>query len=483
MPDRSAEERLDHALDAILFGHGDAAVDVEPSLAATIRDLGAIRPVAAPAGARGRVWSRVMRQTNAPVPFAQPFANGHRGRLAAFAQAAAPRPASSRGRLARLSPFLELVAVAALLLGLLGVLGYQRGLLPALPGIGQASATPIASPHVIWRFRTGGQIVTEPVVASGSAYVASMDGFLYAVDTANGQERWRFADKYGTASGFPPAVAGGLVYTCGADGSFHALDAANGQDRWHVRLPASSCLSSPLVTGGLVLFGSDGPNIGYLTALDAATGQSRWQFSAPNAGMRGWAAGAGTVYVSVDNTLYALDAASGRQRWHFKTGVILQWPMVVGDTVFVQGSTNVIIALDAATGKDRWRTAPFGLAIMGGAASGGTLYLSAAAIQNLPGAAGGYQPTVLALDAATGAERWRQPVGRAAPPAPLGLAVSNGEVYAGGGGNTLAALDAATGAIRWRVQLGSPVLSAPAVVGGVVYVGCADGSLYAVGSG
>ena len=47
--------------------------------------------------------------------------------------------------------------------------------------------------------------------------------------------------------------------------------------------------------------------------------------------------------------------------------------------------------------------------------------------------------------------------------------------------SNLYAIDAVTGTEKWRFTTGNDVLSSPAVVNGVVYVGSNDGYLYALG--
>ncbi len=59
--------------------------------------------------------------------------------------------------------------------------------------------------------------------------------------------------------------------------------------------------------------------------------------------------------------------------------------------------------------------------------------------------------------------------------------VSNGVVYVSATetDHNVYALDAATGALRWRYQTGGVYL-APVVANGVAYVGSVDGFLYAL---
>jgi outer membrane protein assembly factor BamB len=59
-------------------------------------------------------------------------------------------------------------------------------------------------------------------------------------------------------------------------------------------------------------------------------------------------------------------------------------------------------------------------------------------------------------------------------------AVVGGVVYVAGFDGQVRALDAATGATRWTASTGGAIRSSPAVAGGLVYVGSQDGRLYAL---
>ena len=64
-------------------------------------------------------------------------------------------------------------------------------------------------------------------------------------------------------------------------------------------------------------------------------------------------------------------------------------------------------------------------------------------------------------------------------------AIAGGVVYAGAANGTLAALDLATGKLRWKYSTGGPLgigESSPAVAAGAVYVGDLDGVVHAVNS-
>jgi outer membrane protein assembly factor BamB len=100
---------------------------------------------------------------------------------------------------------------------------------------------------------------------------------------------------------------------------------------------------------------------------------------------------------------------------------------------------------------------------------------------------------VVALDARTGAERWRRTLSGSVANAPavsgdLVIAVDDGAALRSGGGWTVWALDAGTGAVRWSKTIGSVHwssaigpgrgdLSAPVVDGGLVLVGSSLGPI------
>jgi len=233
-----------------------------------------------------------------------------------------------------------------------------------------------------WTFRTGGAVISTPVVASGTVYFGSSDHNLYALDAASGALRWKFATGGRVTSS--PAVAGGRVYFGSFDSNLYALDAASGALVWkfttagerrfsgkhlHGAEPAAEVmpdpfdvfLSSPVVVAGVVYFGSGDGNV---YALDGASGALRWKFPTGNVVHASPALAAGTLYVgSWDSYFYALDAASGKQRWRFKTGedpkinnqVGIQSSAVVADGVVYFGCRDShLYALDAATGTQRW---------------------------------------------------------------------------------------------------------------------------------
>lgn len=321
--------------------------------------------------------------------------------------------------------------------------------------LGVYDSPPPTLQTLVWKFRTGGRVLSSPVVQGASVYVGSSDGRLYAIDRERGTERWQFVSRGPIASS--PAVSQGLVYFSSLDGKVYAVEAESGKERWsfatggerrftapgiHGAMPRTErmpdpfdvFLSSPAVEGGTVYIGSGDQHV---YALDAATGALRWKFATGDVVHASPAVANGTVYIgSWDRNLYALDAATGRERWRYTTG---------NDTTIYN---QIGIASSAAV-------------------SGGLVFV------------GGRDGHFHVVDQATGALRWKHDnrggwtIGSPA--------VRDGVVYfATSDGRRFKALDAATGAVKFDLENKAVSFSSPAVAGNVVYYGTSDGWLRAV---
>jgi len=398
-----------------------------------------------------------------------------------------------------------------------------------------AGAAPQRTPQVKWTFPTGDRIVSSPVLHGGTLFFGSDDGHLYAVDVATGRERWRF--RTGGPVAATPAVDGGRVFVGSYDGKFYALDAASGALVWkfasegekrfearglHGFLPRRQTyadpfdvyLSSPVVADGAVFFGSGD---GHVYALSAADGQRRWTFDAGEVVHASPAVVDGVVYVgSWNSRFFALDARSGSERWRFQAGTddlihnqvgFQSSPAVVDGTVYVGCRDANLYALDAATGREKWRYPTNGSWVVTSPAVSAGRVVFATSDSSL----------VTALDAATGQQLWQQST-RAyvfASPAVAGDVVLTGVLN-----GILEARSLSSGALLWefrtetsranegwaldasgrfngglmfpspwresalgvveRQSRAGSFFSSPLVAAGTVYIGAADGRVYAI---
>jgi outer membrane protein assembly factor BamB len=318
-----------------------------------------------------------------------------------------------------------------------------------------AEPGPTSEPAVKWVFKTGGPVVGSPAIADGVVYIASLSGYLYAIDQATGKEKWKFKSRMPIAS--TPAIQGGLVYFVSSTGALGAIDAATGQPKWVLPTeydrkfeaknlhgyPSSAqtipdawdlFTSSPAVAGGKVFFGSGD---GGVYAADASTGVLQWKFSTKDVVHSSPAVANGTVYIgSWDSTLYAIDAESGMQKWAFKAG----------DDPAIHNQVG-------------FQSSP--------AYAGGVVYI------------GCRDAHVYAIDAATGARKWDYPTSKSWV---IGTpAVRDGVVYVGTSDSArFMALDAKSGRLRFSFDAKAYIFSSAALAGDLAYVGDHNGRLYAI---
>ena len=400
---------------------------------------------------------------------------------------------------------------------------------------GVYASTPPSLQTLVWKFETGGRVISSPLVVGDAVYVGSADGSLYAVDRATGAQRWKFETQGPVNSS--PAYHDGLVYAGSLDGNFYAVDAATGTVRWtfatkgerrftapgiHGAIPRTErmpdpfdvFLSSPAVAGNTVYFGSGDQHV---YALDAATGALRWSFATGDVVHASPAVVDGVVYIgSWDRNVYALDASTGRERWRYTTGNdtviynqigIASSAAVAGDVILVGGRDGKFHAVDARTGAGRWvHDNRGGWTIASPAVKDGVVYF--------PTSDG---TRFKALEIATGSTRFdlqNKAVSFSSP------AIAGDVAFYGTSDGYLNAVDLRAGTLlgqfqtdgsrengprytdengRIRTQLLYPdrtldgmmigmrtmqtlgsVLSSPVVVDGVVYFGSTDGHLYAV---
>jgi outer membrane protein assembly factor BamB len=321
------------------------------------------------------------------------------------------------------------------------------------------------------------------------------------------------------------AIVGGVVYAGDLDGTFHAVRLADGQPVWtrkypgEVRLSESKPVWSPQAAPGGFVAGSavvDGRVFcvdfnGAVRCLEAATGDLLWQlgcesplYAAPNVHE-------GRVLVVTDGgELLALDAKNGDVRWRFAIDQPLRcWPTVVAGRALVAGCDGNLHAVDVATGKGVASLPIAGPADAIPAVKNGRLFfctapgvfhclevdplaeawryahqgqgedIHAAAVTDELAIFGTHRKEVVALEAASGKERWTFPVRSRVEGSP---AVAGDLVVFGTNRGRLHAVSLAAGEELWQENLGGKFTASPAVADGKLVIGNEDGKLYCFGS-
>ena len=287
---------------------------------------------------------------------------------------------------------------------------------------------------------------------------------------------WRLPLLELCASPSPVAVgAGVVVFGCQSSNGVFAINASSGASLWN-QTTGNIVPAQPVVADGVVYVGSWDQ---YFYALNLTTGAVLWRHwvTAPIAA--GAALGPngvvffGTAYSGTFDNVYALDTRrNGTALWTYAIGntsaTSLFTALAAADGVVVVAVPAGLTALDATTGARLWyreNANPTQYSAVTPAISDGVCFYC-------------WGTHVHALNALTGAELWNFTKG--APSYFFAPAVAGGVVYLGCSCGAALALDAISGASRWT-QLGLDAAMAPTLdpVSGVVYVQ-GDSDVYAL---
>ena len=292
-------------------------------------------------------------------------------------------------------------------------------------------------------------VQAEPMFRGGPAHTG-----LYDADGPREFHRVRWAFPTGNRVISSPVMQGGTLYFGSDDGNIYAVDASSGRQVGK-RTTRGLVPGSPAIAGDTLYIGSYD---GHFYALNAATGAMRWKFT--TGGERHFEA----------KGLHGMTPAG--QTFFDLYDIYLSSPVVVEDSVFFGSGDGHLYALDRGNGTLRWKFKTGDVVHASPAYADGVLYV------------GSWDSYFYAVDAKTGQEKWRfhggeDPVSHNQVGFQSSAAVVNGVVYVGCRDSNLYALDAATGKELWRVNnAGSWVITSPAVVDGRVIFATSDSALF-----
>lgn len=258
----------------------------------------------------------------------------------------------------------------------------------------------------------------------------SLDGTLYAFDSATGDENWTY-DVGGPILGTPnllrPADAQGsarIVIIGQDDGTLHCIDLTNGELLWKTE-GIDRCDGSPAVGENTIVFGSCAAAIHVFSAID------------------------GKLQKNIE-----IDADS-----QIAGGVA-----IVGDSVFSGSVSGKLIHANLRTGKIVWINEDSDFEVF-----------TTPAVNRDWVVFGSEDGSVYALERETGKQQWKFETD-GWPTSPV---IAAGKVVVGFDG-TLYLLHLKTGEELWSYEVSDEITS-PAIIGGMIVVGSEDGTVTAFG--
>jgi outer membrane protein assembly factor BamB len=278
---------------------------------------------------------------------------------------------------------------------------------------GSVRALRIADGSIAWEYKTDDPVYSTPDVSGGRVVFGCTNGTIYCLDARVGTVVWKVPAAGPVVA--CPRVVDGTVFIGSSDHVFRAIDLAKGRVVWSEDGIEGFVEAKPLVAGGLVVFGAWG---GGLYALEAATGRPVWTWRGEKA-----------------SPFYSPAAC---------------WPVAGNGKVFIVDPGPWMTALELGTGRELWGTDNWAVReSLGVSADGRRIYIRTT------------DDVIAAVSAETeDAEAvWETEAGVGHDINSAQLVEKDGVVFYGSKDGLLLALDAATGAIKWKHRVGATLIN------------------------
>ena len=305
-----------------------------------------------------------------------------------------------------------------------------------------------------------GQYFTTPIVSDKTLFLTAWvnNAYFYAIDAITGKQLVTLQFERNEVSA--PAVLGNLVFFGTKMGKVFGYDLPARKPVWFYEQKGSSfAYTEPAVDDGVVYFcGSESG----VFAFAADTGELKWVFKSDKPHYRPAIKGDDLIVLSLTG-LVALDKKTGTKKWEAKVGREFVGPAILGDQIFVWHIEGEIRAYALQDGAFQWKSKKDGGARTALAVHDGVVIY------------GEQYGNIVALDAATGVEKWRFKTKK-----PCGDPVIAGStLYASCKDQRLYAMNPQTGESKWQLELkkGYPT---PTVANGIVYFLGPDGLMQAM---
>ena len=240
----------------------------------------------------------------------------------------------------------------------------ENGILYIGSGDGNLYAFESSSGKMKWKYSAGNRIRSSPVIDDENVYVGDISGRMMAVNKESGDLIWEYkikgfllnSDNFGynrNAIISSPALSNGILVFGGRDGFVYALDSKTGKEKWIFDHQISWAMSSPAIHKNTVYTGtSDGH---FIQALDLNSGKELWRTKTNHLV---WSSP-----IVTENLLYCPDFSgdfnvmtrdSGKIIWKVNLNVGSIGSPIISDNVIYTGADDgILYALEGNTSPSR----------------------------------------------------------------------------------------------------------------------------------
>jgi outer membrane protein assembly factor BamB len=335
----------------------------------------------------------------------------------------------------------------------------------------------------LWRFMAGAPVLTTPVAGGGRIYFVNSKGRLFAVD-AQGKELWSRVIPREAEDRWSPTEElfdAPLAYFCktvlagSVDGIVFALDAATGETRWQTDLDGTILGTPNVLCSGTDEDSCDAGRVfvieqsdGVLVCLDFPTGEVAW--GAEGVGRCDGSPGVGGEVIAFGSCASAIHLFSAKDGKLLREVAIDDDAQVAGgvvvngDAIFSGSRSGKVLQVNVKTGGIAWANTDCDAEIFSTPAVNADWVVFGAEDEN-----------VYAINRAMGQLKWTVAAG-GLPKSPV---IAGDKVVVSADG-TLHLMRLDDGHKLWSHEI-SDEITAPAIVGEFVVVGCDDGTVAAFG--
>lgn len=209
-----------------------------------------------------------------------------------------------------------------------------------------------SAPEQIWRANAGRGTLGLPAVGDRVTAIATVDRWVYALDTRSGRLFWRW--RADGPHGAGPVMGDGRVFaaTEGAEGKLTAINLYSGKKRWQVRI---GDMAAPITLSSNTIYGTS--MAGFAFAYRADNGRRVWTRVIGPSRSGVLVLGRRALVVTVTDSLYVLDAESGSvaKRTGLPVASVAPLARIDDSTAVMSSPSGTLLGLNAPTGSVAWR--------------------------------------------------------------------------------------------------------------------------------